>query len=439
MGGPMGMGMGGPRPGMGGPPPGAPTGGPGAGMPPGIPMGLGGGGKPGGGMAGPGMMPGMPPGGGVRPPMMSSRQSSDENLTSNPASEQVGQRDIRKERDVARVWVDEDDSPLKVGREYEMASPAYDIPDIVRIIAIKPESIEFEITSEFGLNHKTELTVQDAKIEGITFTEYKHNEEMSDDPEEGGGDAVRNDATSGDQTDLSNVHITARVASGGDLHEAIQVAKSLLMDDPIDVFTDAKSLDEAVAEAADMYGITDPESIEIIRHYADETKKDAESEPALWEGPYEEDQNSQRPTLGSTKEAIAPSEDILFPPCKYCDQVAGFTPYAFAKGMMSCDNCGITQPVSEIADQYNSMMEDNRLGIEGYGDTQKDIQSLPTTEHPLGPQTGSSKEAGAKFAPMQQKEFIDEQGTARNADKLDLSNTHYTSTDQSEDDFFLWL
>lgn len=38
--------------------------------------------------------------------------------------------------------------------------------------------------------------------------------------------------------------------------------------------------------------------------------------------------------------------------------------------------------------------------------------------------------AGAHFTPMEQRELIDEQGEARNSDKLDLSNTHYI-----EDDF----
>src|SRR5690606_31855865 len=33
--------------------------------------------------------------------------------------------------------------------------------------------------------------------------------------------------------------------------------------------------------------------------------------------------------------------------------------------------------------------------------------------------------AGKKFTPREQREFIDEQGVARNADKLDLGGTHY--------------
>jgi hypothetical protein len=37
------------------------------------------------------------------------------------------------------------------------------------------------------------------------------------------------------------------------------------------------------------------------------------------------------------------------------------------------------------------------------------------------------REAGKKFTPREQREFIEEQGVARNADRLDLTGTHYES------------
>lgn len=53
--------------------------------------------------------------------------------------------------------------------------------------------------------------------------------------------------------------------------------------------------------------------------------------------------------------------------------------------------------------------------------------------------------AGKKFSPSQQRKFVDEEGTARNADKLNLEGTHYEARDQGngynvdEDDFCLGL
>jgi hypothetical protein len=50
-----------------------------------------------------------------------------------------------------------------------------------------------------------------------------------------------------------------------------------------------------------------------------------------------------------------------------------------------------------------------------------------------------TKTAGKKFTPMEQREFIDEPGVARNANKLDLKGTHYEDEQSglSIDDF-LW-
>lgn len=182
---------------------------PGMGMgmrpPMGPPMGMGGGRPP---------MP--PPGGpGARPPMMSAIEAADhyaaENTTTQPAALQMRQRNLDKERDVARTWVDEDGSPLKVGREYEMHSSQYDIPDIVRITAVKPNSVEFEITSQFGISHRTELTRQEANMEKIKFSEFEYggSEDKGDEP---GGRATYPESTSGDQRDLENVYITSKEA-----------------------------------------------------------------------------------------------------------------------------------------------------------------------------------------------------------------------------------
>jgi hypothetical protein len=45
------------------------------------------------------------------------------------------------------------------------------------------------------------------------------------------------------------------------------------------------------------------------------------------------------------------------------------------------------------------------------------------------------KTAGRHYTPMEQRELIDEYGQARNADKLNLENTHYA---QADDDYFLF-
>jgi hypothetical protein len=46
--------------------------------------------------------------------------------------------------------------------------------------------------------------------------------------------------------------------------------------------------------------------------------------------------------------------------------------------------------------------------------------------------------AGAKFTPMEEREFVEEQGVARNADKLVLDGTHYESKKNVPDAHFMW-
>jgi hypothetical protein len=52
-----------------------------------------------------------------------------------------------------------------------------------------------------------------------------------------------------------------------------------------------------------------------------------------------------------------------------------------------------------------------------------------------------NRTAGAHYTPSQQRELIDEEGVARNADKLDLSHTHYEArrnTTTADDFAFGW-
>lgn len=60
------------------------------------------------------------------------------------------------------------------------------------------------------------------------------------------------------------------------------------------------------------------------------------------------------------------------------------------------------------------------------------------TDLSMASPTASLRTAGAKMTPMEQRSYIDEQGTARNFDKLDLAGTHY-DTAEEENDHFLWL
>ena len=84
---------------------------------------------------------------------------------------------------------------------------------------------------------------------------------------------------------------------------------------------------------------------------------------------------------------------------------------------------------------FNINMIDGKPVVESDGDvfplTDEDIALIKSYHRELDQDEEEGrfgKTAGAEFNLMQQKEFIGEQGIARNADKLDLSNTHYAET-----------
>lgn len=75
----------------------------------------------------------------------------------------------------------------------------------------------------------------------------------------------------------------------------------------------------------------------------------------------------------------------LFPPCANCGQVAGFKDYPFANGYLECNNCGHLESAKDLGDQFNNLTLNHSL----------DVHTLPETDYPLGPHTGSVRTAEA--------------------------------------------
>lgn len=142
----------------------------------------------------------------------------DNDLAISPA-DQVHPEDSSLEQDSGHPWVDESGDPLKVGQEYEMFSANYDIPDLVRIEAVKPDSIEYTLTGEYGLEHSTEITREEAQLENLTFSPASDGhqdviEQTGDDRFEAEDmEDVNRPAPGMDQTDLSTPHQMAASTS----------------------------------------------------------------------------------------------------------------------------------------------------------------------------------------------------------------------------------
>lgn len=241
-------------------------------------------------------------------------------LYNTPAADQEGQYDAERDADSARDWLDASGSPLQVGQEYQMTSNQYDIPDLVRIEAVRPGSIDYTLTGEYGLEHRTTITKQEALEYGYQFEPA------------GQGDSQPVDET-------ANSDNTGYVGTPDQDNLALH-SKTAAPPQSMDYI-----------EAPDI-----PEEMQI-------------NEYRKWRN---------KSTLPSVE-------------CWHCGEQN-------PSGTQQCMSCG-----SQL-DPINA------------------------------PKIG--KQAGKKYSPMEQREFIDEPGTARNSDKLDLSNTHYEAG--LVEDSFLW-
>lgn len=118
------------------------------------------------------------------------------------------QHDIREEQDTGHTWLDDQGNPLQVGMYYELHSKQYDIPDLVRIDAVKPDSITYVIQGNQGLEHGTEVQKEEANIMGYTFTPSADgaNDEVQPEGLEENNDDNTSYEGSPEMTDLSSPH-----------------------------------------------------------------------------------------------------------------------------------------------------------------------------------------------------------------------------------------
>jgi RimJ/RimL family protein N-acetyltransferase len=221
------------------------------------------------------------------------------NVIGVPAADQEGQYDAERDSDSSRSWLDQDGAPLQVGAEYEMYSNQYDIPDIVRIEAVRPNSIDYTLTGAYNLEHRTTLTLQEAQIDGVTFSRSQ-----DDTP-----DAPHDETATDGQVDQTSLYQSKQGQ-----------APAMNYIEPPDI----------------------PQSLQVNDYRRMRNQGEA-----------------QKDTLASK--------------CEYCGQRGHDSSQCPAQGQLQVT-------------------------------------------------------AGKKYSPSEQKEFIHEEGLARNADKLDLTNTHYEST-----------
>lgn len=285
------------------------------------------------------------------------------------AADTIHQRDIEKEQDSSHTWADDHGEPLKVGSEYEMYSDKYDIPDMVRIEAVKPDSIEYTLTGEYGLEHQTEVSYEEANIENLHFVPAHGEAELAGEEPglEENQDDIGRPGVGSDQTDLSSPHMRMTHREGNSFGFPMED------EDTLNMYTGQPMGDESKARLNEML--------------------------------YDDDRA-----------------------CPQCGDALAGDAYDQAS---QCPNCGWDSlDAIEPPDQTEQFEQAQQRGV-----------SNPYRGSSVGPdwlRDEMPKTAGAKLTPQEQREFIEEEGAARNAEKLDLAGTHYESATEAEEAHFLW-
>lgn len=339
-------------------------------------------------------------------------ESDDRNPVAAPAADQVRPDDPSRDDNPGGTWATQDGDPLVVGQEYEMYSAKYDVPDVVRIEAVKPDSIEYTLTGEYGLEHRTEVSKQEAQMDGISFLATGEHDQ---DPE-----AQMNEQGPNDQMNTPN------------MAPALSAVKTSELWSPQHGRYQAELGPEGIpiVNWPQQEGLQPSGTEETPVMYDPHMQFPGAQERGVvhrgWPGAYHqymrdamEAEHPEHAGMRTFPQGTPRGDDNVYPHMLGTTSEQGANWYAEPG----------TDPA--LLDRLN-----RNLGLQAHNP-----YDYAEDEWDDGPTVASTMHtAGAKFTPMEQRAFVDEQGKARNSDKLDLTGTHYEAREQAglSDDFFLF-
>lgn len=376
------------------------------------------------------------------------------NVVGVPAADQDEPYDAAADQNMGQ-WSDTGGEPLRVGQQYEMYSEKYDVPDIIRITALKPDSVEYVLTGEYGLEHRTEVTKQEAMLDGLSFHPM----------DDGGSDPGTTDPTQMDMAAPSqDMQLTGAWNVPGPDGERFDLepgewgqrrrnfrnhgwqpgTRGHIM-----AFPDASMHTWNVPDTLNPTELMDYGHSQYVQR---ERGVDPRSYEKAWTGRIDPQggvqwdavnqghpdydqltrwinrgQWGRRPLRPAAPPAEPPKRNVVWGAVQSCAHCGGGPVDERTNICYTCNQWNDPHPGGQ-----RQLPRDPWIG---------DPEANKFTPPP-GPRPNAlaSVMAGKKFTPMEQREFIDESGVARNADKLDLSGTHYEeqASLSSIDDYFLW-
>lgn len=290
------------------------------------------------------------------------------------------------------TWQDDSGERLDVGKIYEMHSPNYQIPDIVKIVSVKPDAIVVETVGEYDpsdpegagtLKYQHEITKDEADLDGLTFVKgntpgpEETPEHAQDDP------SADNAFVNTQPEEVPNVP-----------RQLSSVQKFAPMSEYDKYFGgEAGAAEKAKASMIKEYGKEKGEEV----FYATVNKRKKSSSEFC---PICEDDSNVMTRMASPTRIASD--------CYKCGH------YWETEEEDYIDHNTARREWIKSEDSNDDFWRNYENAREG--GASRNLSDIAARDPKL---------AGKHFTPSEQREFIDEQGVARNADKLDLGGTHY--------------
>jgi 8-oxo-dGTP diphosphatase len=383
-----------------------------------------------------------------------------------PAADQTQPEDPAQEQDSSLTWQDDSGQQLIPGQQYEMHSAQYAVPDIVRVETPKPDELVFTTIGEqspaadpndpnggveLGRQHR--LTKQDADMYGVTFVPVNGNdsnagEQSLDQYADSGQAPVNTQPQPGIGT---HSHVTAGDNQGPTTPEQISAVQKLLVDQgrvgevhnvPLEPYNYVREMAE-VANRVNVGPQLPP----------GQAPTPPPMDPAMMGGGMPP---GGAPPMDPGMMAQSSVEDDGL--CKNCQSEHVTSAMIDPNNLESeCYRCGHVwvSPVESVesdarmasrawlnedpTDDFAMNMERiaamkmaESSGSRSLSDIAAKDARLQAIKQRLNSNPSLFKEGGANFNSREQREFVEEQGSARNSDLLDLEDTHYRLKDEWE-------
>lgn len=392
---------------------------------------------------------------------MSPMTEDSSNVVDVPAADQQQMMDPEQEQDTSMTFQDVNGQQLIPGSQYEMHSSNYMVPDIVRVDQVKPDEIIVTTIGEFqgdpnapdtpdapkrqtGYQHP--VSAQTVKEYGVTFQPMDANDS-------GAGDQSLQEYSDQSQgpvhTEPSAVQSNFQVEAYGGPMADIDPRGQFQIGEQVVYQSMGGASEQGTIVGFQASGYTPGDPFVQNRFGQVKAISRQDIQPAI------QPANPLAVQPGNPLHANVEEEQPT-DRCPVCtsSHVASLMSSP-TKEFHECYRCGnswetIAASVEAGPDPTRDwLMADDPdddffanfervQAMQAAGEQSRDIQSIASNDSRYQAikqrlnENKMAREAGRKFSPREQRDFIDERGSARNSDLLDLEDTHYSLKDDWE-------